>query len=128
MEKIQSSIPLKIISYIIIPMFLLNIVINSFSILFYETSGEIFKENMTYYETEQFASSFLTSIYRTILYYNDTKDNVKGNLEISTNYTEILQEYDAEEMSTKVELHEIDEINYENSGYKNNLYEYLIID
>lgn len=120
MKKIQNLIPLKVISYILIPVLILNILINIFSIELHNDYGEDFHENMKYIETEKFANNFLYCIYGTIAYYQGQYG--KDTIEVIT---------DSEDNTVYETSKVVDENNgiiYRSSRYNNDLYDYVIID
>lgn len=116
MKKIQSLISLKIISYILIPILTLNILVNAFSIAFYESSEDEIHENMTYFETEQFVDNFLMNIYGAIKTYIKTNNDNIVITDVQNNSI----------IETKIE--EKKDLNYQTSCYNDDIYEYLVID
>ncbi len=63
MREIQSSKVLKTICYCIIPILVLMIIVNAFSITYYSTYQEDIDGKTTYFETERFAEDLLSTIY-----------------------------------------------------------------
>ncbi len=63
MREIQSSKVLKTICYCIIPILVLIIIVNAFSITYYSTYQEDIDGKTTYFETERFAEDLLSTIY-----------------------------------------------------------------
>ena len=63
MKKLQESIVLKTISYILMPLMVLNILINTFSITYYDEYKEEIESGITYFQTERFAEKYFRKIY-----------------------------------------------------------------
>lgn len=66
MEKFQESVVLKTICYILIPFMFLNILINAFSITYYDEYKEDIESGITYFQTERFAENYFRKIYSEI--------------------------------------------------------------
>ncbi len=140
MKKLQNSIPLKFISYILVPILALNILINVFSISYYDEYKEDIAGKITYFETERFADNFLRSINNSI--WKNVKRNQNNDISIVDDSNNVISEEVATEKST-IELNSTTDLEKSNSqnledknqeqidyGYynQNEMYEYLIID
>lgn len=66
MKKLQDSVVLKCICYILIPFMFLNILINAFSITYYDEYKEDIESGITYFEIERFAENYFRKIYSEI--------------------------------------------------------------
>lgn len=66
MEKFQESVVLKTICYILMPFMFLNIIVNAFSITYYDEYKEDIESGITYFETERFAENYFRKIYSEI--------------------------------------------------------------
>lgn len=122
MSEIQSSVILKILSYVLVPILVLNILVHSFVLLYYHDFKEEIDNHVTYFETERFARDFLRYIY------NFTRDNQydeKININEDVNNTDDLIEIANIELSQTKKLKE-EEIIYKNytSNFK---YDFLVI-
>lgn len=139
MRKLQNLIPLKCISYILVPILVLNILINAFSISYSDGYQKDMTEKITYFETERFANNFLRNISNSI-WKNVNKSQNNDVIIESNSSDDVSQEIINEKFTV-----EIDSQNIENSdsqklkekgieqidyGYysSNEVYEYLIID
>ena len=58
MKKLQESIVLKTISYILMPLMVLNILINTFSITYYDEYNEDIESGITYFQSDRFAENY----------------------------------------------------------------------
>lgn len=66
MKKLQDSAVLKAICYILMPLLFLNILINAFSIIYYDEYKEDIESGITYFQTERFAENYFRKIYSEI--------------------------------------------------------------
>ncbi|MCI8353083.1 MAG: hypothetical protein HFJ58_05840 [Clostridia bacterium] len=66
MKKLQASVLLKAICYILMPFMFLNIIVNAFSITYYDEYKEDIESGITYFETERFAENYFRKIYSEI--------------------------------------------------------------
>lgn len=139
MRKLQNSIPLKCISYILVPILVLNILINAFSISYSDGYQKDMTEKITYFETERFANNFLRNISNSIwknvnksqnndvIIESNSSDDVSQEI-INEKFTVELDSQNTENSdSQKLKEKDIEQIDY---GYysSNEVYEYLIID
>lgn len=138
MRKLQNSIPLKCISYILVPILVLNILINAFSISYSDGYQKDMTEKITYFETERFANNFLRNISNGI--WKNINKNQNNDVIIEDNSSDdVSQEIINEEFAVKLDSQntensafqklkeDVEQIDY---GYynENEIYEYLIID
>lgn len=138
MRKLQNLIPLKCISYILVPMLALNILINTFSISYSDGYQKDMTEKITYFETERFANNFLRNISNGI--WKNINKNQNNDVIIEDNSSDdVSQEIINEEFAVKLDSQntensafqklkeDVEQIDY---GYynENEIYEYLIID
>ncbi len=125
LKKLQNSVSLKIICYILMPLLVLNIIINTFSITYYDEYKEDIEGQTTYFETERFADEFLRSIYYKANSMNRQKaKEEKNSVIIANEETSIEEKMKTEDKSLLAS--EDNGINYEN--YSSKTYDYLIID
>lgn len=136
MKKLQNSILLKFISYMLVPILVLNILINTFSISYSDGYQKDMTENITYFETERFANNFLRNISNSI--WKNVDKSQSNVVSIKSDLNDDVSEEIINEESTI----ELDSQNTENSdsqklkeeeidyGYysSNEVYKYLIID
>ena len=125
MKKLQESVVLKCICYILIPFMFLNILINTFAITYYGEYKEDIESGITYFQTERFAENYFRKIYSeinnisTIRNYENEKDSI-----MITDTSEHLEKNQIiKESMTYEQEHSIV---YENTSRRT--YEYLIID
>ncbi len=84
MNSLKTSNVLKSICYIAVPLLIVIIALNSFSVVYYIQNQRDFAEAKDYFETDTFTEDFLYTITRAIAKVNDVKtyDGTKENLEI----------------------------------------------
>ncbi len=113
MRKLQESVVLKCICYILIPFMFLNILINTFSITYYDEYKEDIESGITYFQTKRFAENYFRKIYSKI------------------NSLVIMKDYENEKASviiTQVDDYEEKDNGIEYESDSRRIYEYLIID
>lgn len=113
MRKLQESVVLKCICYILIPFMFLNILINTFSITYYDEYKEDIESGITYFQTKRFAENYFRKIYSKI------------------NNLVIMRDYENEKTSmiiTQVDNYEEKDNGIEYESDSRRIYEYLIID
>ncbi len=125
MEKLKSAIVLKAICYILMPLLFLNILVNAFSIVYYDEYKEDIESGITYFQTERFAESYIRNIYSKVNSIENeiTYENQKMGIMIA----DIEDATEKDRIITDMEIYKQEnEIEYEYNSRKT--YEYLIID
>lgn len=125
MEKLKSAIVLKAICYILMPLLFLNILVNAFSIVYYDEYKEDIESGITYFQTERFAESYIRNIYskvnsieNEITYENQKMGIMIADIEDATEKDRIITDMETYKQENEIE--------YEYNSRKT--YEYLIID
>lgn len=84
-KDIWNSNIAKGICYTLVPMLVLIIILNAFSLTFYENYQEDFVNYKTYADTEQFANNYFSNIMRAINIVENEKEIIDSRKEIETN-------------------------------------------
>lgn len=123
MKKIQNSIVLKAVCYILMPLLFLNIIINTFSVIYYDEYKDDIKSGITYFETERFAESYIRNIYSKLdIVRIQRTHNAEKIIEDTENSSEEIKK----EQENALIYERENGINYEYTSQ--NTYKYLIID
>lgn len=124
----KSSAILKTICYLSMPILALNIIINSFSVIYYdEYKGDI-EGKITYFQTQRFANNYFRTINAVVYdYYEQSEYDEKGMASIVINEENAKEELKKDREHTSIVSYEQENgINY--IYKKNKTYDYLIID
>ena len=125
MKKLQESIVLKTICYILMPLIFLNILINTFSITYYDEYKEDIESGITYFQTERFAENYFRKIYLEINNISIMREY--ENKQTSIMITDSSASLEKDEITKETMTHDQkDSIEYESTIRRT--YEYLIID
>lgn len=127
MKNLKFSLALKSISYILMPVLFLNIIINLFSIVYYDEYKNDIDGKITYFQTQRFANNYFRTINAVVNDYYEQYDYDKNTITITLE-DELKNKTEAErfEHSSVVSYEEENGINYIYN--KNRRYDYLIID
>ncbi len=125
MKKLQDSAVLKAICYILMPLLFLNILINTFSIVYYDEYKEDIESGITYFQTERFADNYFRNIYSEISNISIIREY--KNEQTSIMITDANDSLENDTRTQKVMTNEQENgIEYESTSRRT--YEYLIID
>lgn len=127
MRNLKFSLALKSISYIVMPILFLNIIINLFSIVYYDEYKNDIDGKMTYFQTQRFANNYFRTINAVVNEYYEQYDYDKNTVTIKLE-DELKNKAEAEKLehSSVVSYEQENGINYIYN--KNRRYDYLIID
>lgn len=91
MENIKESKTFKIICYTLVPILVLIIILNIFSLMYYSENKEDISQYQNYLDTQQFAENYLYNIRRAIRIAENEHDLIiEGQTEEQTQNTEII--------------------------------------
>ncbi len=124
MKYLKSSAVLKAICYFIMPIIVLNIIINLFSILYYDEYKEDIDGKITYFETERFANNYFRTINAVVREYSNQYDYEQENIKLNINSDK--NKEGVEEHSSIVSYEQENGINYIYN--KSKKYDYIVID
>ncbi len=84
MEKLKSSNIVKALCYFLLPMLVLIIILNAFSIIYYAENESDFLNYNGYVESERFVDQYLANIQRAIQIAENEKEYIKKNSKTKT--------------------------------------------
>lgn len=124
----KNSSILKTICYLVMPILALNIIINSFSIVYYDEYKADIEGKITYFQTQRFANNYFRTINAVVYdYYNQSTYDEEGKASIVIYEENIKEEFKKDREHTSIVSYEQENgINYIYN--RNKTYDYLIID